>query len=99
MLSSTAAPSSQLSFGNPRQIAIRADVNGAVMYTVPAGKKFQGLIYSNTNAQNVGITPVGGSLATLSYGTTPTPINLVAGTIVTSQTINSIYFIGVETDA
>lgn len=99
MLSSTAVPSSLTSFGNPRQIATRADVNGAIIYTVPAGKKFEGLIYSNTNAQNVGITPVGGSMGVLNYGTTPTPITLVAGTITTSQTINSIYFIGVETDA
>jgi hypothetical protein len=74
------------------------------MYTVPAGKKFQGTIYNNTAGQGVGITPSGGSLISFeNILTTLTSasflITLVAGSIVTSQSGNSTYILGVETDA
>lgn len=103
MLSSTATSPSQTSYGNPRQIATRATSFGVVMYTVPAGKKFQGAIYNNTTGQEVTITPAGGVSTTFgnlptSFPSTSNPVTLVAGSIVTSGS-NITYIIGVETDA
>lgn len=104
MLSSTANTSSQISYGNPRQIAATTTTSGLVIYTVPAGKKFQGSIYSNTNAMDVGITPAGGSLINFanipsSFPSPSTGLILVAGSIVTTQNANRTYILGVETDA
>ena len=107
MLISTATPAatpSQTSFVNPKQIATRATASGFVMYTVPAGKKFQGTIYSSTAAQGIAITPSGGSSLTFeniptSFASTSSLTTLVAGTIMTSASINSTYIFGVETDA
>lgn len=103
MLSSGSSPS-QTSYTNPRQIAVTTTTGSLVMYTVPAGKKFQGSIYSNTAGMDVGITPAGGSL--ISFGSIPSSfpspsmgLILVAGSIVTSQTTNRTSIIGVETDA
>lgn len=102
--STPVATPSQTSFSNPRQITARAIASSVVMYTVPAGKKFQGTIYNNTAGQGVGITPSGGSLISFeNILTTLTSasflITLVAGSIVTSQSGNSTYILGVETDA
>jgi len=102
--STAVASPSQISFSNPRQIATSTTTSSLVMYTVPAGKKFQGTIYNNTAAQSVGITPSGGSLITFeNILTTLTSasflITLVAGSIVTSQSGNRTFILGVETDA
>jgi hypothetical protein len=105
MLTSTApSAGSQISFGNPRQIATSTTTNSLVMYTVPAGKKFQGTIYNGTAGQGVAITPSGGSLILFeNVLTTLTSasflITLVAGSIVTSQSANRTFILGVETDA
>jgi len=98
---------SQTSFANPRQIVVTGSGSSTVMYTVPAGKKFQGTLSSNTTGHSVTITPTGGSLAMFqvpSVSTAPTtpalPITLVAGSIVTNiPSSNVSYLIGVETDA
>lgn len=78
------------------------------MYTVPAGKKFQGVAFSNATGQSIAITPAGGVAVTFvvpSASASPTtaalPLTLVAGSIVTniSGTGNNQTIIGVETDA
>lgn len=104
MLSSTATSASQLSYGNPRQIALTTSTNSLVMYTVPAGKKFQGSIYSSGVGQTVSITPAGGSSATIgnipsSFPSPTTGLILVAGSSVTTTSTNVTTIIGVETDA
>jgi hypothetical protein len=106
MLSSGPSPS-QTSYGNPRQIVVIGSGSSTVMYTVPAGKKFQGTLSSNTTGYTVAITPTGGSMAMFQVPsvsiapTTPAlPITLVAGSIVTNiPSSNNSYLIGVETDA
>jgi len=104
MLTSTASVPSLTSFGNPRQIATSAGTSGVIMYTVPAGKKFQGAIYSSANGMSITITPAGGSAVTFiniptSFPTSSNALTFVAGTIITSASANTTYLIGVETDA
>lgn len=104
MLFSTASPSLQTSFGNPKQIATRVTAASVVIYTVPTGKKFQGTIYNNTAAQTIAITPSGGSSTTFdnlptSFASASSLVTLTAGTIVTSTSGNITYIVGVETDA
>lgn len=93
--------------GNPKQIVSSTNASGIVMYTVPAGKKFQGYIYATGQNQEVYITPSGGSAASVrltspgvtSASATPPLLTLVPGTIVTSVSTNYTTIIGVETDA
>lgn len=104
MLSSTAAPSSQTSYGNAKQIVAKVNGGNFVMYTVPTGKKFQGTVYCDTAAQPITFTPAGGAAVTVSniptgYLTAPFLLTLVAGTIVTAANANTNFLIGVETDA
>ena len=104
MLSSTATSPSQLSYGNPRQITATASTAPVVMYTVPAGKKFQGSIYNNTSGTSITITPAGGSAVTFfplptSFPSESSGLVFAAGTIITSASGNSTFLIGVETDA
>jgi len=107
MLSSTTTVSLQTSFNNPRQIAARADAGGVIMYTVPAGKKFQGQVYGNTVATSITVTPLGGAAITapvpsinISYqSVSPLSLTLVAGTIIANSSGSQINLIGVETDA
>ena len=104
MLTSTAPVPSQTSFGNAKQIAATAGSASIVMYTVPAGKKFQGAIYSSTTAMSITITPAGGSAVTFiniptSFPTSSNALTFVAGTVITSASSNTTHLIGVETDA
>lgn len=99
-----AATPLQTSYGNPKQIATSIGASGFVMYTVPAGKKFQGSIYNNIAAMAITITPSGASAITFpnipnSFPSPSTGLTLVAGTIVTSASGNTTFLIGVETDA
>lgn len=96
------------SFSSPRQIVAQSQTSSQVMYTVPVGKKFTGTIWSNAAGGSLGITPAGGSAVqislpgvTTSYAaTSPMPITLVAGTIITNYGTGSVqYLVGVETDA
>lgn len=106
MLSTGPSPS-QSSYGNPRQIAARVDANGAIMYTVPAGKKFQGQVYGNTVSVTIAVTPLGGVSASLPVpsiniayqSVSPLSVTFVAGTIIANSSGTSTYIIGVETDA
>lgn len=103
-LTQTTPVSSQTSFANPRQIAATTTTQGLVIYTVPAGKKFVGSIYSSIGGMSVGITPSGNSLIDFagipaSFPSPSTGLILVAGSIVTTQTSNRTFIIGVETDA
>jgi len=100
--------SSQTSYSNPRQVVAAAATSSAIMYTVPSGKKFQGSLWSNGAGKRVGITPSGGSqvlielpaISTSYIATSPMPVTLVAGTIVTNiDTGATQHLIGVETDA
>lgn len=106
--SSSAATPSQTSFSNPRQIVSSATASNQVMYTVPAGKKFQGVAFSNATGQSIAIAPAGGLAVTFvvpSVSASPTtaalPLTLAAGSTVKniSGTGNSQTLIGVETDA
>lgn len=109
MLISTAPVStpSQTSFGNPKQIVASTGASSQVMYTVPAGKKFQGTMHSNAVNMQISITPSGGAAVAFvipSISQTPTtpplPLTLVAGSIVTNVSgSNNQHLIGVETDA
>jgi hypothetical protein len=91
---------------NPKQIAVAGSVNGAIMYVVPAGKKFQGTLHSDTTSKYAGVTPAGGvimgfilpTVNVVQSSVLPMPITLVAGSVVTSQSPNSIFLIGVESD-
>jgi hypothetical protein len=104
----TPNPSTQISYSSPRQIAAASQSSGQVMYTVPAGKKFQGSIWSNSAGTTEYITPAGGSQIDISVpgvntsytAVSPLQITLVAGTIVThgSSSYRS-FLVGVETDA
>jgi hypothetical protein len=75
MLTSSASVPSQTSFGNPRQIAAAGSVANQLMYTVPAGKKFQGTMHSEGNPRYVRITPSGGFAVTF-----PVPTPSISGT-------------------
>ena len=102
LLSQTAATPLLTSFSNPRQITAKTNTSALVIYTVPTGKKFQGVIYSDAVSQFIGITPAGGSLLTFQINTSanaPFSQTLVAGTVVTTQNANTTFLIGVETDA
>ena len=107
LLGQTAPAPSQTSFSNPKQIVAVGSSGSVVMYTVPAGKKFQGTVASNATGHIVAITPSGGALTWVlvpSLSSSPTapalPITLVAGSIFTNISgANSSYLIGVETDA
>lgn len=92
-------------FSNPRQIALFNTTSNQVMYTVPAGKKFVGYVYSyGSGAYN--ITPAGGSLVTLSTSqiaeayksTTPMLLTFVAGTIIANGAGAQTQLVGVESD-
>lgn len=96
------------SFSSPKQIVASTSGSASVMYTVPTGKKFVGTIWSGIAGGAVSVTPAGGSGVFLnlpgintSYATSsPMPITLVAGTIITNISTNaSQYLVGVETDA
>jgi hypothetical protein len=106
LISSTNA--STTSYNNPRQIAAQSQTSSQVMYTVPAGKKFVGTLWSNQAGNNVYITPSGGAAVNINLpgvstqyaASSPMPVTLVAGTIVTNLATNSPqYLLGVETDA
>lgn len=109
MLISTATVStpSQTSFANPKQIIVSTGTGAQLMYTVPAGKKFQGTMYSNATAMQISITPSGGAAVTFiipsisqAPTTPPLPLTLVAGSIVTNVSgANNQHLVGVETDA
>lgn len=101
------SPSTTTSMNNPRQIAVYSATNGAIMYTVPAGKKFVGYISAMATAASAySITPSGGVAQTFyaayinstSLSTTPAQITLVAGTIITSNATNGLQLLGVESD-
>ena len=104
MLISTATAPSQTSMANPRQIAIY-NSSSAVLYTVPAGRKFVGYIHGGSAACTYSVTPAGGAATTMRAGsvqlsyqsTTPAQIVLVAGTIITGIGLELNIF-GVESD-
>lgn len=91
---------------NPRQIAVTVSQSGAVMYTVPAGRKFAGYIYAGTANASYTVTPSGGtavnfnasSLITATSQTTPMQLVFVAGTIITCSAGVTINLNGVESD-
>ena len=91
---------------NPRQIAVgNGGALSAVIYTVPAGKKFGGYIYGGTVVSSFNITPSGGtssfqrtgSIQGTSIATPPIQIILTAGTIV-SGTGSELFLLGIESD-
>jgi hypothetical protein len=95
-------------YNSPRQIAARSFTSGQVMYTVPAGKKFVGLLYAENIGYLLSITPTGNSAVSIavpsmsnSYlAVSPMQVTFVAGTILTNVSTNSyINLVGVETDA
>lgn len=92
--------------GNPKQIVSTLSISGVVMYTVPAGRKFQGYIHSTTQNISVNVTPSGGSAAAVhltcpsvtSASATPPLFTLISGTIVATASASTTTIIGVETD-
>jgi len=75
------------------------------MYTVPAGKKFEGLIGAYPNGFSMRFTPSGGvateiPLPSIIQGMPSMPITLTAGTIAAAAANGGpVILIGVETDA
>lgn len=105
MLSPTSTASTT-GLSNPRQIAAFSQIASAVMYTVPAGKKFVGYVHGNASSNTYSVTPSGGVAVSLvafpvtgtSIGTTPMQLTFVAGTVITNTGANPTYVIGVESD-
>lgn len=100
------SPSTTTSMNNPRQIVASSSTNGAVLYTVPSGKKFVGYINGSSSTNTYTVTPSGGFAVSFnaypvtgtSIGTTPMPLTFIAGTIITNTGTNTTFLIGVESD-
>jgi hypothetical protein len=100
----TSNPSLSNAISNPRQIAISSSAP-AVLYTVPAGRKFVGHIYAVSNTAPYSLTTpngvqsghTGGALQIASASTQPIQIVLIAGTSITGQGIDT-RILGVESD-
>lgn len=90
---------------SPRQIAVYNGSSSAILYTVPAGRKFVGYIHGGSAAAAYYMTPSGGtanivraSSVLVSYqSTTPAQLILIAGTIITGTGVELIIH-GVESD-
>lgn len=112
---SSGSSGSTTTTSNPdTQIGARSNTNGAVLYTVPAGRVFNGWVSnsdSNQGSAYYSFIVVGGehiihrgsfSTAAVSYKTgTPAPkLTLLAGTSVKNQGGSAYsYVFGVESDA
>jgi hypothetical protein len=78
---------------NPKQIAIRSPVPSAVVYIVPAGRKFIG----NFSATGPNGALINGSQVIITEGI---DVELLAETVVANLATNSIVqLIGIEVDA
>lgn len=103
-LASSPVTSTTTNFINPKQICVGSGTAGVVLYTVPSGKKFTGILASTAASGAVNITPSGGvaeQINTCSFTAAPgaLSITLTSGTIVTNVVVNRSVLLGVETDA
>lgn len=90
-----------------RQVVASSAVIGAILYTVPAGKKFVGTIHSDSVGCYVTITPSGGagvsvaspSIFSSYVSVSPIPVTLISGTIISNNSsAGSTFLVGVESD-
>lgn len=89
-----------MSAANPKQISLTTGVDNAVIYTVPAGRKFIGALVPNSTYLRVVINGVQCvELTNTNYYLTPMPITLAAGTTVAKGVTYPFGLIGVEYDA
>lgn len=104
-LASSPVTSTTTNFINPKQICVGSGTAGVVLYTVPSGKKFTGVLGTSAASSGaVNITASGGVAEQINTGSfTAAPgalsITLTSGTIVTNLGTNRSVLLGVETDA
>lgn len=96
---------SSVSSSTAKQITIPSTSEaGAVMYSVPTGRKFVGNIFNQNNGYSTNINGVTmycyhGSSSYVAQAGALHVFTLLSGTVVKEVTANSSYIIGVETDA
>ena len=73
-----------------RQIAVSTTTSGAVMYTVPAGRTFSGILTGTSVSVN------GSTLTELPSSNVPLPVTFLSGTVLANQSTNGAMLIGVE---
>lgn len=92
---------------NAKQISLAASLANAVVYTVPAGKKFIGYITSSSAYSDYGQFKVNGVIHTNAYyqssgGMTmmSRELTFLAGTVIsTLPNSNNVSILGIESDA
>lgn len=95
-----------MNMANPKQIVAISTSNAVVViYSVPTGKKFTGIICSGNNSYGSSCNITNAQGNTVSSMNTPTmslnitPVTLVAGTTITNTGTYGTLVFGVETDA
>ena len=89
----------------PIQISVNNNIaSGAVMYTVPAGRKFVGRIWNtgNNNQTQINSTYMYcyfGSATSVAQSGSLWEYNLVAGTVIKEGTANTSAILGIESAA
>lgn len=104
--SSPAISPTTINMANPKQIvAISTTSAAVVIYTVPTGRKFTGVLCSGNNSYGSSCNITNAQGNTVSSMNTPTmslnitPVTLVAGTTITNTGTYGTLVFGVETDA
>ena len=83
----------------PKQIQATVSSSSAVLYTVPSGREFTGIVGSSSHQYFVTINDVGNQNWAASQSIFPVQITLVAGTIVKGSSNTTTFIFGVERDA
>jgi hypothetical protein len=73
-----------------RQIAVSTTSSGQVMYTVPDGRTFSGILTGTSVSVN------GSVLTDLPDSNAPLPVTFLSGTVLANQSTNGATLIGVE---
>ena len=85
--------------GAPKQIQVAQSSSSAVMYSVPSGREFTGILGSASYQYFPTINDVGNQNWAASASTYPVQMTLVAGTVVKGSANTSTFIFGVERDA
>ena len=83
----------------PKQIQASQSSSSAVMYTVPSGREFTGIVGTSSYQYFVTINGEGNQNWATSYSTFPVQMTFVAGTVIKGSPNAGSYIFGVERDA
>lgn len=96
IVTSTAAAATTVA---PKQIQAVSSSSNAVLYAVPSGREFTGIVGGSSYQYFVTINDVGNNNWATSSSTFPVQMTFVAGTVIKGSSNAGSFIFGVERDA